>query len=179
MLQQDTLFEWRTILENTLIGPEIRGGDLVAARRHAEGLLDRYGLGEFKHRLPQQLSGGMRQRAALARTMCTQPDILLLDEPFSALDFQTRLAIADEIAGIIRTEGKTAILVTHDIAEAISMADRVIVLSRRPGRIKAQHTISFPSQDKARPSPFKAREAKEFTGYFNTVWEELEVHADD
>lgn len=178
MLQQDTLFEWRTILDNVVLGPEIHGGNMREARRRAERLLDRYGLGDFKRSLPHQLSGGMRQRAALARTMCADPDILLLDEPFSALDFQTRLTLADEVATILRQEGKTTILVTHDISEAISMADRVIVLSRRPGRIKADHRLAFPSGDGRRPNPFKAREMAEFTQYFNLVWEELEVHAE-
>ncbi|QPC42852.1 ABC transporter ATP-binding protein [Kaustia mangrovi] len=178
MLQQDSLFEWRTILENAVLGPEIRGGDMRAARARAETLLRRYGLEEFKHHRPDQLSGGMRQRAALARTMCLEPDILLLDEPFSALDFQTRLSIADEIGNIIRREGKTAILVTHDIPEAIAMADRVIVLSRRPGRVKAVHSISFPSAGGERPSAFKARDAEEFSQLFKTVWGELEVHVE-
>ncbi|WP_346899705.1 ABC transporter ATP-binding protein [uncultured Roseibium sp.] len=178
MLQHDSLFEWRSIVDNTMLGPEIRGYDKREARQRAEGLLERYGLGDFLHSRPSELSGGMRQRAALARTMCLQPDILLLDEPFSALDFQTRLSIADEIGDIIRKEHKTAILVTHDIPEAIAMADRVIVLSRRPGRIKAIHPIDFPSHGPARPGSFDAREAAEFPTYFNTVWEELEVHVE-
>jgi NitT/TauT family transport system ATP-binding protein len=178
MLQKDTLFEWRTILDNTLLGPEIRGDDLRQARIRAEGLLERYGLGDFKHHRPAQLSGGMRQRAALARTMCLRPDILLLDEPFSALDFQTRLSLADEIGDIIRREGKTAILVTHDIPEAITMADRIVVLSRRPGRIRSVHDIAFPSGGGVRPSAFRAREAPEFAGYFNTLWSELDVHVE-
>lgn len=178
MLQQDSLFEWRTIVENTMLGPEIRGHNLQESRLRAEGILKRYGLGDFLHSKPSELSGGMRQRAALARTMCLRPDILLLDEPFSALDFQTRLSIADEIGDIIRKENKTAILVTHDIPEAIAMADRVIVLSRRPGRIKSIHAITFPSCGGDRPGSFAAREASEFGGYFNTVWEELEVHAE-
>jgi NitT/TauT family transport system ATP-binding protein len=178
MLQHDTLFEWRSILDNALLGPEIRGMDRSAARKRAESLLDRYGLGDFKQHKPTQLSGGMRQRAALARTMCLDPDILLLDEPFSALDFQTRLSISDEIAGIIRREGKTAVLVTHDIPEAISMADRVIVLSRRPGRIQSEHRIAFPSCGDGRPSALAAREATEFSGFFKTVWEEFGVHVD-
>ncbi|MBK5961519.1 spermidine/putrescine ABC transporter ATP-binding protein [Rhodoplanes elegans] len=178
MLQQDSLFEWRTIAENCVLGPEIRRHDMFEARVRAERLLKRYGLGDFLDSKPSELSGGMRQRAALARTMCLRPDILLLDEPFSALDFQTRLSIADEIGGIIRTEDKTAILVTHDIPEAIAMADRVIVLSRRPGRIKSIHPIAFPSHAGGRPGSFAARDAAEFPSYFNTVWEELEVHVE-
>jgi NitT/TauT family transport system ATP-binding protein len=176
MLQQDYLFEWRTILENTVLGAEIQGADMKQARERAAQLLTRYGLGEFLHHLPRQLSGGMRQRVALARTLCTGPDIVLLDEPFSALDSQTRLALADEVTEILRREGKTAILVTHDIGEAVSMAERVIVLSRRPGRIKSEHPIRFGAGP--RPAPFAARNAPEFNGYFNALWQELEVHVE-
>jgi NitT/TauT family transport system ATP-binding protein len=179
MLQHDSLFEWRTILGNTVLGPEFRGTLTAETRRRAEALLDSYGLKDFKRHFPQQLSGGMRQRAALARTMCSDPDVLLLDEPFSALDYQTRLSIADEIAEIIRRDNKTAILVTHDIAEAISMADRVVVITNRPGRIKSEHRITFPSMGDARPSPLKAREVSEFKAYFKTIWEELDGHAVD
>ncbi len=176
MLQHDHLFGWRTILQNVLLGPEIQGQDLAAARKRGLDLLGRYGLGDFVGHYPHQLSGGMRQRAALARTLCTGPEVLLLDEPFSALDYQTRLAISDEIGLILREEGKTVILVTHDISEAISMTDRVIVLGRRPGHIKAEHAIAFPSVPGGRPSPFAARSAAEFAGYFDTIWEELDVH---
>ncbi len=176
MLQHDHLFGWRTILENVLLGPEIQGQDLAAARKRGLELLGRYGLREFVDHYPHQLSGGMRQRAALARTLCTGPEVLLLDEPFSALDYQTRLAISDEIGLILRGEGKTVILVTHDISEAISMTDRVIVLGRRPGHLKAEHRIAFPSCGDARPSPFKARSAAEFRDYFNVIWEELDIH---
>lgn len=176
MFQKDTLLEWRTVLDNVLIGAELLGLDRRAARQRAEDLLKRYGLGEFMHSLPHQLSGGMRQRAALARTLCPDPDLLLLDEPFSALDYQTRLALSDEIAAILRNEQKTIILVTHDIGEAISMADRVIVMSRRPGRIKAEHRINYPSAGPQRPTPFEARKCAEFAGYFQTIWDELDIH---
>lgn len=176
MLQQDSLFEWRTILENALLGPEIRGMDMQAARERATRILTNYGLGQFLHHKPTQLSGGMRQRAALGRTMCMEPDILLLDEPFSALDFQTRLAISDEIGTIIRREGKTAVLVTHDIPEAIAMADRVIVLSARPGRIHNIHEIRFPSVGPERPSTMACRDAEEFKDYFHKVWTEMDSH---
>jgi NitT/TauT family transport system ATP-binding protein len=118
----------------------------------------------------------MRQRVALARTLCTEPDIVLLDEPFSALDSQTRIALADEVTDILRREGKTAILVTHDIGEAVSMSERVIVLSRRPGRVKSDHRIQFGNG--SRPTPFAARNAPEFNQYFNTLWQELEVHVE-
>lgn len=176
MLQQDYLFGWRSILDNVLIGPEIQGLDMKGARERATDLLRRYGLGEFMGHYPDQLSGGMRQRAALARTLCTEPDILLLDEPFSALDFQTRLALADEVGVILRREGKTVILVTHDISEAVSMADRVIVMSKRPGRVKSDHSIDFAGQANGRPTPFKARHEPEFTDYFDRIWGELEIH---
>lgn len=176
MLQQDTLFEWRTILDNALLGPEIRGMDMAAARQRAERILTSYGLGQFLHHKPGQLSGGMRQRAALGRTMCMEPDILLLDEPFSALDFQTRLSIAEEIGEIIRREGKTAILVTHDIPEAIALADRVVVLSPRPGRLKSIHEIAFPSAGRVRPGSMAAREAEEFRDYYHRIWTEMETH---
>ena len=176
MLQSDFLFEWRTIIDNVMIGPEIQRLDLKKARTRGEELLRRYGLGEFMHHHPHQLSGGMRQRAALARTLVTEPDVLLLDEPFSALDYQTRLALADEVGIILRREGKTVILVTHDISEAITMTDRVIVMSRRPGRIRAEHAIAFPSQGAERPSPFNVRKAPEFTGYFDEIWNELDIH---
>src|SRR5580698_7402567 len=178
MLQQDYLFEWRTILENAVLGAEIQGTPLAKARERAKQLLTRYGLGQFLNHLPRQLSGGMRQRVALARTLCTEPDIVLLDEPFSALDSQTRLALADEVAEILRRERKTAILVTHDIGEAISMAERVVVLSRRPGRVKSDHAIRFGSAGATRPAPLAARNAPEFNVYFNTLWQELEVHVE-
>jgi len=178
MLQQDYLFEWRSILENAVLGTEIQGLDMGKARERAAALLTRYGLGQFLHHRPRQLSGGMRQRVALARTLVTEPDIVLLDEPFSALDSQTRLALADEVAEILRRERKTAILVTHDIGEAISMAERIVVLSRRPGRVKSDRPIRFATVDGTRPAPFAARNRPEFNGYFNTLWQELEVHVE-
>lgn len=179
MLQSDFLFEWRTIIENVMIGPEIQRLDIAKARRRGEELLRRYGLSDFIDHYPHQLSGGMRQRAALARTLVTEPDVLLLDEPFSALDFQTRLALADEVGVILRREGKTVILVTHDISEAISMTDRVVVMSRRPGQIRAEHMIDFPSMGSERLSPFNVRNAPEFSGYFDEIWNELDIHIGD
>jgi NitT/TauT family transport system ATP-binding protein len=178
MLQQDYLFEWRTILANAVLGAEIHGADMRRARARATQFLTRYGLGQYLHHLPRQLSGGMRQRVALARTLTTEPDVVLLDEPFSALDSQTRLALANEVTEILRRERKTAILVTHDIGEAISMADRVMVMSRRPGQIKSNHAIRFASAGGARPAPLAARNAPEFNVYFNTLWQELEVHVE-
>ncbi|KAF5028659.1 Aliphatic sulfonates import ATP-binding protein SsuB [anaerobic digester metagenome] len=138
-----------------------------------EALLDQYGLSDFKEHYPYQLSGGMRQRVALIRTLAIRPDILLLDEPFSALDYQTRLSVSDEIGSIIRKEGKTAILVSHDISEAISLADRVVVLSSRPAKVKRIYDIHLTIDEY---SPIKAREAPEFREYFNAIWKELDVH---
>jgi NitT/TauT family transport system ATP-binding protein len=178
MLQQDYLFEWRTILENTLLGAEIQGVPMAKARERASQLLTRYGLGQFLNHLPRQLSGGMRQRVALARTLCTEPDIVLLDEPFSALDSQTRLALTDEITEILRREAKTVILITHDIAEAVSMAERVIVLSRRPGQVKSDHSIRFAADHAGRLTTMAARDAPEFKDYFKTLWQELDIHVE-
>ena len=174
MFQKDHLFEWRTILNNVLIGLEIQNKLTNEMKEKAELLLELYGLGEFKHYYPSQLSGGMRQRVALIRTLAIEPDLLLLDEPFTALDYQTKLAVADEIGRILKKEGKTAIMVTHDIAEAISMGDRVIVLSKRPSTIKSIHEIKL-TLDVER-TPLASREAPEFRHYFNTIWKELDVH---
>jgi NitT/TauT family transport system ATP-binding protein len=178
MLQQDYLYEWRTILDNATLGAEIQGMDLAHARARAVELLKKCGLGNFIHHYPRQLSGGMRQRVALARTLVTDPDVVLLDEPFSALDSQTRLAIADEVVDVLRSEGKTVVLVTHDIGEAISMTDRVIVLSRRPGRVKTEYRIEFGGTSGKRPAPFVARGLPEFNEYFNVLWKELDVHVE-
>lgn len=178
MLQQDYLFEWRTILENALLGAQIQRRDMRQARDRAVHLLEKCGMGNFLDQYPRALSGGMRQRVALARTLTTDPDVVLLDEPFSALDSQTRLAIADEVVDVLRSEGKSVVLVTHDIGEAISMTDRVVVLSRRPGRIKSQHAIVFPSVPGRRPAPFEARGLPEFNDYFNILWDELDVHVE-
>lgn len=177
MLQQDYLYEWRTILDNALLGAQIQKRDMRQSRERAIALLHKCGMGDFLNHYPRQLSGGMRQRVALARTLVTNPDVVLLDEPFSALDSQTRLAIADEVVEVLRDEGKSVVLVTHDIGEAISMTDRVVVLSRRPGRIKSEHLMTFSGRDK-RPTPFEARGLPEFNTYFNTLWSELDVHVE-
>ena len=173
MLQKDQLFEWRTILENALLGLEIRKTLTKRTKEDVVQLLATYGLFEFKDKYPSQLSGGMRQRAALIRTLATKPEILLLDEAFSGLDYQTRLAVTEDIYFIIKKEGKTAILVTHDIAESISMSDRVIVLTKRPGRVKAVHEINLSCKNR---TPLSSREAPEFRHYFNIIWRELDVH---
>lgn len=178
MLQQDYLYEWRTILDNALLGAQIQKRDMKEARERAMHLLEKCGMGDFINHYPRALSGGMRQRVALARTLVTNPDVVLLDEPFSALDSQTRLAIADEVVDVLRSEGKSVVLVTHDIGEAIAMTDRVIVLSRRPGRIKSQHLMRFPSFGGGHPTPFEARSLPEFNTYFATLWDELDVHVE-
>ena len=170
MLQKDHLFEWRTIWQNVLLGLEIQKRISRKTMEHTEEMLKDYGHLGFKQARPSQLSGGMRQRAALIRTLALDPDLLLLDEPFSALDYQTRLSVCDDIAGIIRKEKKTALLVTHDLAEAISMADRVIVLSARPAKICQIVPITL---DLPERTPMKTRNAPEFKDYFNLIWKEL------
>lgn len=173
MLQKDYLLHWRSIRSNALLGLEIQNKLTPENLAYVEALLEQYGLGEFKAHTPAQLSGGMRQRAALIRTLAVRPDILLLDEPFSALDYQTRLSVSDEIGTIIRKEEKTAILVTHDISEAISLSDRVIVLTKRPATVKTIFPIQLSIKDY---TPMQAREAPEFKDYFNAIWKELDVH---
>ncbi len=173
MLQRDYLFDWRTITQNVLLGLEIQKAVTPEAKEYAQRLLITYGLFEFRHKYPSQLSGGMRQRVALIRTLVTNPQILLLDEAFSALDYQTRLAVNDDIYTIIKKENKTAIMVTHDIAESISMADRVIVLTRRPGTVKSCHNIKMRLDQR---TPLKSREVPEFQTYFRQIWKELNVH---
>ncbi|WP_256761143.1 ABC transporter ATP-binding protein [Cohnella sp. WQ 127256] len=174
MLQHDHLFEWRDVLSNLMVGAEIRRMDRAKAKQKALELLERYGLGGFAHHSPTQLSGGMRQRVALIRTLVAEPDILLLDEPFSALDYQTRLTLSEEVFHIIKDQGKTAVLVTHDLSEAISMADRVMVMSKRPSTISTVHEIQF--DEGTDLSPWKKREATRYKHYFNAIWKELEEH---
>ena len=174
MLQKDHLFEWRSILSNVLLGLEIHKNVTDVTRSKALELLKTYGLEEFADAKPSQLSGGMRQRAALIRTLVLEPELLLLDEPFSALDYQTRLMVADDIWKIIKKEQKTAILVTHDLSEAVSMADRVLILSSRPGRLIKDVPITF--EDLESDSPMIRRNAKEFKSYFNLIWKELNMH---
>jgi len=173
MLQKDHLFEWRTILQNAMLGLEIQNKLNDESKKYVIELLDTYGLEQFKNHYPRQLSGGMRQRAALIRTLAIKPEILLLDEAFSALDYQTRLAVSDEIYTILKKENKTAIIVTHDISEAIAMADKVIVLSHRPAVIKNIHKINLTCSS---CTPLCKREAPEFRYYFNMIWKELDIH---
>lgn len=172
MPQKDQLFEWRTIWKNVLLGPEIRSENTPHRQNDVRTLLEQYALAAFDQKLPSQLSGGMRQRCALIRTLALSPEVLLLDEPFSALDYQTRLAVSDDISRIIRQTGKTAVLVTHDISEAISMSDRIVVLTHRPGSVKTIHDLNTFSGVPA----MERRGMPEFQALFNTVWEELDVN---
>lgn len=168
MLQKDNLLEWRTIYKNILLGLEIRNRLTPENIEYARGLLRTYGLWDFRDRYPSQLSGGMRQRVALIRTLAVKPEIFLLDEAFSALDYQTRLTVTDDIYSILRREGQTMVMVTHDIPESVSMSDRVIVLSGRPARIKQIHTIEMGSL-----TPLERRDHLRFNEYSNEIWKEL------
>lgn len=174
MFQRDHLLEWRTIRDNIMLGMEIQRSVTPEAVEKVDKLLKMYDLWDFRTRYPRELSGGMRQRVALIRTLATDPDILLLDEPFSALDYQTRLMVSDDIYKIIRRENKEAILVTHDIAEAISMADQIVVLSKRPATVKNIYEIEL--SIKGEKTPLTARKAPEFKDYFDKLWKELEVY---
>ena len=172
MLQKDCLLEWRTIWSNVILGLELKGKINEENKKYVENLLKKYNLYDFKDKYPSELSGGMRQRAALIRTLAVRPKILLLDEAFSALDYQTRIMVTNDIYNILRKEGITAIIVTHDISEAISMSDRVIVLTKRPGTIKDIHKIDFEMENR---NPINCRENPKFSKYFNTLWKELGV----
>lgn len=175
MFQRDQLFDWRTIWKNVTLGLEIQGrkGDKIIEEK-LSNLLDKYGLGPFKNKKPTQLSGGMRQRVALIRTLALDPKLLLLDEPFSALDFQTRLSVCDSVSEIIEDEKKTAILVTHDIAEAISMADRIIILKARPGSVKRIVNVNL----RHLGPPLKRRESELSSQLFDEIWKDLIVYDD-
>lgn len=170
MLQKDNLFEWFNVYKNVTLGLDIQHKLNQNSKDEVYSMMSTYGLGNFKFAKPSQLSGGMRQRAALIRTLALEPDILLLDEPFSALDYQTRLEVCDDISGIIKKEGKTAVLVTHDLSEAIATGDRVVILSRRPGTIKKIIPIKLSIENR---TPFSSRNAPEFKSYFNLIWREL------
>lgn len=171
MFQTDHLFSWRTVKDNVLLGLEITHTKTKENVKYAIDLLEKYQLGEFLHHYPQELSGGMRQRVALIRTLVLKPEVLLLDEPFSALDYQTKLLVLDDVYRIIHEEKKSAIIVTHDISEAISFADRVIVLSSRPSSIQASIPIDLHLQEEK--TPLKARKSKEFPVYFDKIYKEL------
>lgn len=170
MLQKDYLLEWRTILKNVLLGLEIKKDLTFENSEYAKKLLVTYGLEDFIDKYPSQLSGGMKQRVALIRTLATKPEILLLDEAFSALDYQTRLDVSTDVYKIIKSENKSTIMVTHDIPEAISMSDKIIVLSHRPATIKNIHEIKFDIENR---NPLNCRDHPDFRKYFDTIWKEL------
>lgn len=170
MLQTDALFEWLNILDNCLIGLKIKKEITVENKEYVISLLEKYGLKDFIYSYPSNLSGGMRQRVALIRTLATKPDILLMDEPFSALDYQSRLSISDDVYKIIKEEGKSIIMVTHDIAEAISMCDKVVVLSKRPCNVKKIVNIIY--DEKSIPS--NNRKENKFSSYYDEIWREID-----
>ena len=172
MLQQDSLFEWRSILNNCLLGLEINKKLNDDSKKHVMKLLNNYGLKDFIYSYPDNLSGGMRQRVALIRTLANNPDLLLMDEPFSALDYQSRLAISDDIYKILKKEKKTMILVTHDISEAISMCSKVIVLSKRPCKIKNIYEIKLDNPS----TPINNRKDKNFSYYYERIWKDIDYH---
>ena len=172
MLQRDCLLEWRTIFDNVIFGLEIKKIKTKENIKYVEELLKKYGLYEFKDKFPSQLSGGMRQRVALIRTLAIKPKILLLDEAFSALDYQTRIKVTVDIYKILKKENITTIMVTHDITEAISMADRVVVLTKRPGMIKEIYDINFDIENR---TPLNSRNLPSFSKYFDLLWKELGV----
>ncbi|GLC32575.1 ABC transporter ATP-binding protein [Clostridium omnivorum] len=173
MFQRDQLFEWLNVLENVKLGLKIQHKMNADSLELIEELLKRYNLWNFRNHHPSELSGGMRQRVALIRTLALKPELLLLDEPFSALDYQTRLNVSDEISGIIKSQRKTVIMVTHDISEAISMSDRVIILSKRPAGIKNIIDVNFKAESN---TPLKRRDDENFRCYFNKIWKELDLN---
>lgn len=170
MLQHDHLFEWRSIYKNVILGLEINHMLTEERVNYVNQLLCDYDLEQFRDKRPSELSGGMKQRAALIRTLALDPQLLLLDEPFSALDYQTRLSVSADICHLIRRTGKTMLLITHDLSEAISLADRIVVLSKRPATVKCEIPIHLTLADN---SPLAARNAPEFAAYFNQLWEEI------
>ena len=172
MLQKDSLFPWRTILDNCLIGLEVNNSLTDERKNKVINMLNKYGLKDFIYKYPDSLSGGMKQRVALIRTLATNPDILLLDEPLSALDYQTRFALSNDLYRIIKEENKTVIMVTHDLAEAISMSDRIVVLSKRPSKIKKIYDIYYENKK----TPIENRREKEFEKYYNDIWKELDIN---
>jgi NitT/TauT family transport system ATP-binding protein len=172
MLQRDLLFPWRTIIDNVCLGLEIRG--MPKARRYemARDHLARYGLADFAEQYPNTLSGGMRQRVALIRTLITEPDLILLDEPFSALDYQTRLVLEEEIVKILKDNHKTVVLITHDIGEAIAMSDRVAVMTQRPTSVKKVYDVGL---SRELGSCLKARSDPRYQELFDSIWNDLDI----
>lgn len=176
MLQKDSLLEWRTIYNNVIIGLEITHKKTKENEEYVKELLKKYNLYEFKDKYPTQLSGGMRQRVALIRTLAIRPEILLLDEAFSALDYQTRIMVTRDIYDILKNENITTLMVTHDISEAISMSDRIVVLSKRPATVKKIDTVDFDIENR---NPMNVRKSPKFSKYFDSLWKELDVDAKD
>ena len=172
MLQEDALFPWLNILDNALLGLKIEKKLTESNIDYVKNLLQTYGLGEFLDKYPSELSGGMKQRVALIRTLAIKPDILLLDEPFSALDYQSRLAVSNDVYQIIKKEHKTVIMITHDIAEAISLASRIVVLSKRPAKIKSIYEVKLDNPS----DPISNRQDKKFTTYYDQIWRDLDVN---
>lgn len=170
MLQNDCLFPWLNILDNCLVGLKISGEINEDNIKYVKELLETYGLSEFMYKYPSSLSGGMKQRVALIRTLAIRPDILLLDEPFSALDYQTRLTVSDDVYKIIKDTGKTVIMITHDVAEAVSMASKVVVLSNRPAEVKKVYDIIMVGKS----NPINNRKLKEFSMYYDMIWKEID-----
>lgn len=166
MFQRDHLFNWRTVWKNVLLGLEITKNNDKNNEDRIKDLLNKYGLIDFINNYPQELSGGMRQRIALIRTLATNPSILLLDEPFSALDYQTRINVSNDIYKIIKDQNVSTLLVTHDISEAIAMADRIIVLSHRPAKLKEIIEINM-NED---ITPIEKRKSSKFSYYFDKIW---------
>lgn len=173
MFQKDNLLEWRTIYKNITLGLELKGKISKEQKEYIENLLKKYNLYEFKNSYPHELSGGMRQRVSLIRTLVLNPSILLLDEPFSALDAQTKITVNEDVYNIVSKENKSVILVTHDIAEAIAFCDKVYVLTNRPSSIKTIHEINFDIQESK--TPLKARKNILFKDYFDKIWGDLDA----
>ena len=172
MFQSDALFPWLTVYENALIGLKISKKETLENKEYVKSLFRKYKLEEFMNKYPKELSGGMKQRVALIRTLAIKPDILLLDEPFSALDYQSRLAVSDDVYNIIKRENITTIMVSHDIAEAISMSDRIVVLSKRPCTIKKIYIVELENKQ----NPIENRKANEFSDYYNKIWKDLDIN---
>lgn len=171
MLQKDLLLPWRTIRENVELGLEIQGRPIAERRRISEGLLARCRLQDFIHSYPHQLSGGMRQRAALARTLAVDPAVLLMDEPFSALDAQTKMVLQQDLGRMLAETRKTALLITHDLTEAIALSDRILVMSQRPGRIIEEIAVEIADRD----NPMERRKNPKVGGYASALMELLHV----
>lgn len=169
MLQEDCLLPWLNIFDNAMLGLDIMHIKTEENIKYVKNLLEKYGLGDFLEKYPNQLSGGMRQRVALIRTLATKPDILLLDEPFSALDYMSRLMVSEDVSQIIKNEKKTVVMITHDIAEALSLADRIIVLSKRPAVIKKIYNIDIEGS-----TPMERRKSPRFAPYYDLLWKELD-----